>query len=225
MSMEQHVRSLTRAVETAEPQRDRGNTVAQRIGVGQLLGCEARHTVRGHRARQVVLGACRICGVAVHVERGGEHETVHLHRRLEEHLRGQDVVARVGGEVAPPAPARAHLSGAVEDCGDAVHEADGLNLREVGFDELEVRDRLEPHHVRFLLDAGVVVELVGVAVDTDNSVAFGQKSFAQVASEEAAATGYEADLTHVRSLPLGGRATLPRSLDRCRASSGRGTRL
>jgi hypothetical protein len=82
--------------------------------------------------------------------------------RLEQHLRGLDVVRRVHLEVAPPALAHARLGSQVEHVGDTIEEPIETGTFDSRFDERKSRPRRERLQVR-LFDRPRVI--VGEAVD------------------------------------------------------------
>ena len=77
--------------------------------------------------------------------------------RFEQHLRGFDVVDRVGLKVAAPALAHAGLRREVEDVGDAVEELAEVGVLDARFHQPEVRERLQLRDVLVLERTRIVV--------------------------------------------------------------------
>lgn len=102
--------------------------------------------------------------------------------RFEQHLRGFDVVLRVGAKIATPALSDPSLSRQMKDVGGVFEDRRQVGALERGLDEPEPGTRLQSRQIRFLDRSGVIV---GKAVDACYRGTAIEQRAGQVRSDEA----------------------------------------
>jgi len=108
--------------------------------------------------------------------------------RFEETLSGQDVVAHIDFELAPPTAADARLAGQVIDQLHPIQQARKIGIDQAGLDQTEPRMRQSRAQVVFF---GGAVIVVGKAVDPNDLATTSQQRLTQVRTDETRSSGHE----------------------------------
>ena len=162
-----HVGALPRAVDGEVAQRHCRHAVVREVQVAQLFRRELADPIRRHGLRQRVFAHRHRDIVAVHRRARRVHQPFErpADARLQQHLRGLDVVHGVDREIASPAFSDAGLRGQmkhVRAIGEKRRQIGVLNRR---FDEAEARMAQQRREIPLLQCPRVVI---GKTVDAED---------------------------------------------------------